>query len=243
MVVGTVHFHNPGADQVKVELDDVLSPARQKQIEALVASLARFKPTKIAIEHTPSREAKTLAEYRAYLDGNFELSRNEIHQVAFRLGKQLGLTRLYAIDHSQGLDFAGAMQFAMANGQQDQVAAFQRLTKRIESIFGEIYAKGTMAQIVAAQNDDMRADEGIALYQLLSRIGKDSLYPGADIASDWYKRNIRIYANILRIIESPNERVLVLIGGGHRPLLRQFLMQSPGYEFVPTLPYLDVSRR
>jgi len=49
---------------------------------------------------------------------------------------------------------------------------------------------------------------------------------------------MRIYANILRIIDSPNDRVLLLIGGGHRPLLRQMLTQTPGYEFVPTLPYL-----
>lgn len=237
MVVGTTHFANPGNDRAKTMMDDVLSPKRQAEIEAVVASLARFKPTKIAVEREPAQGERLNASYRAYLGGTYELTRNEIDQIALRLAKRLGHHEVYAIDHKMGLDFDGAMRFAMQNGQQDEVAKFGQTIQRIETYFNKLYASSTIAGILAAHNNDAQADEGIAVYQLLGRIGKDSVYAGADIASDWYKRNMRIYANLLRITR-PDDRVLVLIGSGHRPLLRQFLLQTPGVEFVPTSPYL-----
>jgi hypothetical protein len=237
MIVGTVHLANPGADEVKSTLDDVLAPKRQAEIEKVVASLARYRPTRILVEREPGQQERINANYRAWLAGTYQLTRNEIDQIAFRLAKQMGHTGLYAIDHRMGLDFEGAMRFAAQNGQQDEVARFGATIRRIEAYFNKLYATGTIGEILAVQNNDAQADEGVAMYQLMSRIGRDTSYAGADIAADWYRRNIRIYANILRVVE-PGDRVLVLIGGGHRPLLRQFFIQSPGYEFVPTLPYL-----
>src|SRR5262245_63040069 len=57
MILGTYHFANPGLDYVKSDLDDHLSEKRQKQIAEVVELLAKFKPTKIAIEAAP--EAKS----------------------------------------------------------------------------------------------------------------------------------------------------------------------------------------
>ena len=237
MVVGTVHLANPGADAVKSALDDVLAPKRQREIEAVVGSLARYRPTKILVEREPRVQPRLDSTYRAYVAGSYQLTRNEVDQVAFRLAKQMGHAGVWAIDHQMGLAFDKAMEFAARNGQQDEVARFGATIQKIEAYFNRLYATGTIAEILAVQNSDAQADDGVAMYQLMSRIGKDTSYVGADIAADWYRRNIRIYANILRLIE-PGDRVLVLIGGGHRPLLRQFFLQSPGYEFVPTLPYL-----
>ncbi|MEO1047732.1 MAG: hypothetical protein AAFW59_05330, partial [Pseudomonadota bacterium] len=47
MVLGLYHFDNPGADMVNSKVDDMLTPNRQREIEALVESLASWKPTKI----------------------------------------------------------------------------------------------------------------------------------------------------------------------------------------------------
>lgn len=237
MVVGTVHFDNPGLDAAKNTLDDVLSPQRQREIEALVDALARFRPTKIAVEREPRRAEALNARYRAWLAGTDTLGRNEIDQVGFRLAKRFGHAGIHAIDHHLPLDIGGALAWAARNGQQDQVEAFGAFVKRLEAWTERVYATETMTGIVAAQNDDARADDGVALYQLMSRIGRDSVYAGADVAADWYERNLRMYANILRVVE-PNDRVLVLVGGGHRPLLRQMLLQTPGIEFVPTMKYL-----
>ncbi len=239
MVLGTVHLDNPGADVVKARIDDVLAEKRQREIEAVVTGLARFAPTKIAIEVTPAYESRVNDEYRAYLAGSFQLTRDEIHQVGFRLAKALGHSRLYAVDHKLDLDFQTALEFAAEHGQKAELEWFGSVMQKIERYFTDLYARGTVAEILAAQNDDASADDGVALYQLMSRIGMDDSYAGADVAADGYKRNLRIYTNVLRLIDSPADRVLVVIGGGHRPLLRQFFLQSPGYELVATLPYLQ----
>ena len=39
--------------------------------------------------------------------------------------------------------------------------------------------------------------------------------------AQWYQRNIRIYHNIVHLIDSPNERILVIYGAGHLGWLRQ----------------------
>lgn len=53
LFLGTYHFANPGLDVVKAEVDDVLAPGRQAEIEAVVHGLAGFRPTRIAVEARP----------------------------------------------------------------------------------------------------------------------------------------------------------------------------------------------
>jgi hypothetical protein len=58
-------------------------------------------------------------------------------------------------------------------------------------------------------------------------------YRGADLISFWwYNRNLRIFRNIQRITEGPEDRILVIIGNGHAAILRQLIEMSPEYEFV-----------
>jgi hypothetical protein len=70
------------------------------------------------------------------------------------------------------------------------------------------------------------------------RVGKDSDYAGTDLVSDWYARNLKIYANLTRIAESPNDRILVLYGAGHLKLLQQFVKDSGEYDLELLDKYL-----
>jgi hypothetical protein len=45
----------------------------------------------------------------------------------------------------------------------------------------------------------------------MATVGSAKNYVGADVVSDWYKRNLKIYANLSRIAE-PNDRILLIIG-------------------------------
>lgn len=51
---------------------------------------------------------------------------------------------------------------------------------------------------------------------------------GADLVSDWFRRNMRIYTNIVRLIDSAEERILVIYGAGHLEWLRYALGSNPG---------------
>ena len=64
------------------------------------------------------------------------------------------------------------------------------------------------------------------------------IYQGADLLTNWYKRNIRIFTNLNRIIESPTDRVLLIIGSGHSKILRDFAIDSPKTCLVDANIYL-----
>ncbi|MGE0554702.1 MAG: DUF5694 domain-containing protein [Gemmatimonadales bacterium] len=53
----------------------------------------------------------------------------------------------------------------------------------------------------------------------------------------WYERNIRIFANLRRSTE-PGDRVLVIFGAGHAPILCELLAADPGLTLVDLLEFL-----
>jgi hypothetical protein len=67
---------------------------------------------------------------------------------------------------------------------------------------------------------------------------KVAIYERADQVSNWYKRELRIFANINRITEFPNDRVLVLIGSGHLKIQRDFALDAPQFCLIDAEPYL-----
>ena len=55
--------------------------------------------------------------------------------------------------------------------------------------------------------------------------------------SKWHKRNIRIFANLARIAE-PGDRIIVIFGSGHSPLLRYFVESHAQMKLVEPNDYL-----
>ena len=74
-----------------------------------------------------------------------------------------------------------------------------------------------------------RASHG--LYLGLLQVGAGADYAGADLVAAWYRRNLAIFANLVRIA-APGDRILVVFGSGHEPLLRQLVEQTPGFQAV-----------
>ncbi len=67
-------------------------------------------------------------------------------------------------------------------------------------------------------------------------------YAGADMVAIWFQRNLRIFANLTRVADSPNDRIFVVYGAGHVPLLRDFVTDHPDYCVEDPLRYLPASR-
>jgi hypothetical protein len=70
-------------------------------------------------------------------------------------------------------------------------------------------------------NADARAARDMASYFAIVPFADPDDYAGPDLLAAWYQRNIRIYSNIVKLVESPRERILVIYGAGHLAWLRQ----------------------
>ena len=227
VVLGTYHMSNPGLDLINVKADDVLAEKRQREIADIAARLARFRPTKVAVEIPWGRDSTSNALYQRYLAGSHTLDRTEMQQLGFRVARAAGLPRVYGIDHRLGVNMAPVIVWALMNGQPELAAAAQAMTTRLVAEADSMMRHATVGEILAALNSS-RADSAHSIYLAALRVGTDTSYVGADVTARWFERNLKIAANVLRTIDSPDDRVLVIIGAAHGPILRDLLGQVPG---------------
>jgi len=237
LVVGSYHMSNPGLDPINVRADDVLSAKRQREIEEVATRLARFRPTKVAIEIPWGRDSTSNAIYQRYLAGSHTPDRTEMQQLGFRVAKAAGLARLHGVDYRLDVNLAGVMVAALMGGQPALAAAVQGMTSRLVAEADSMMRNATVGDILVALNS-ARADSAHGIYMAALRVGTDTTYTGATMTARWYERNLKIASNVLRTIDSPSDRVLVIIGAAHGPVLRELLERVPGVTVVAPGTYL-----
>lgn len=244
LILGTFHFKDAGLDGYKPEVDiDIMSEERQAELAELHARLAAFAPTKILIEVDYDRNDEFNERYSAYLAGDYELGPNEIYQVGFRLAKRMGHQRLYAVD-ADGRQYPDLPEDPEAYAEQHGQSAMLKgpWAERYMALYqAEDHAKAgrSLIETLLYTNDPERIRIGHGHYVLRSiGLGDEAEYPGADrISGWWYNRNLRIFANIVRFTE-PGDRLLLLIGSGHVPIIRHAADASPEYSLVEVSTYL-----
>lgn len=237
LVLGTYHFANPNLDYVKTDVDDHLSEKRQKEIQEVVDLLAQFKPTKIALEF-PAGDDRLQSRYEGYLRGEHALRVNESEQIGFRLAKELGHEKVYAVDHKLDMDVGAVIAAAQQGGDRKFLETFQNAMAMIQDV-QKRQSTQTVRENLAEMNDPGHLELGRDLYLQLSRVrGGEGGYIGADVLSDWDRRNFRIFANLVGIVDSPEDRVLAIFGSSHVPNLRELVESSPDLELVEAGDYL-----
>jgi hypothetical protein len=86
-------------------------------------------------------------------------------------------------------------------------------------------------------NDPAMIRGGNAFYRTMLTIGGGSEQPGAELLTQWYRRNFLICANLVQRAK-PGDHVVVFFGSGHSFLLRQCVSEMPGYKLVEANDYL-----
>ena len=256
IILGSSHLANPGADVYNTEMDDVLAPKRQAELQQLVEQLARFKPTKIAVEIDARSDAELQAEYDAYLDGNLQLKRHEIHQVAFRLAKQMGHPKVYCVGYfgteraprlpesKIDWDLMDRYKFAETHNQEHFLRPPPIEGKITRDKDGTTWIEPKKYESIIEMCIRLNEPEGrLADHQAYlrsARIGLGDQYPGANwVAHSWYARNLKICINLTRITESADDRILLIIGAGHVFLIQQFFENLGDYVVESPLDYLS----
>ncbi|MGH9880507.1 MAG: DUF5694 domain-containing protein [Pyrinomonadaceae bacterium] len=236
LVLGVFHMANPGRDMFNLQVDDVLAPKRQRELSELAEILKKFQPTKIALE-APAGSEKVRKQYEDYLAGNYLLTRNETDQIGFRLAKDLEHKQVYGIDIDGDFPFEAIMQFAKKNGKEETLnRLISQVPKEIEAMSG-VLSKGTISDLLRYINADEHVKRDHQFYMSLAQFAGKGEYPGPDLLAAWYQRNIRIYSNLRGIIDSPDDRVLVIYGSGHLFWLQRDVFDSPDLELVRLSDY------
>jgi hypothetical protein len=241
VVLGTYHMGTPGNNIVNGKVDDVTSPERQKQMEELVERLKKFKPTKIVVECDLEDDAKTQSIYNRYLSGNYQLSKNETNQIGFRLAKESGLRKVYCVDWSGFWDDPSINyeKYASKDAELDGFlkGVYRKLKREVDAEHEKLFKLPVIEQLVFL-NQPERIEKDHKIYFDLMRIGRGEQYTGANYVSWWFRRNLTILDNIVRLTDSMNDRILVIYGYGHLKLLTQFARESGFYNVESPLSYL-----
>ncbi len=242
MILGTYHMDNPGLDAINTNADDVLLPKRQSEIAELVEKLARFNPTKIVIEAPFSGKASWDNAYKKYVAGELKLGRNEIYQIGFRLAKRLNHQTVYPVDYPMLMSGLKYDEVDFSKSKPNPPSASNETKAPLPELSEEdkLLRRSTVTEIHRYMNNEEKLIKSHGENYLLNIAPDDkvAIYERADQVSNWYKRELRIFANINRVTEFPNDRVLVLIGSGHLKIQRDFALDAPQFCLIDAEPYL-----
>ncbi|GJM34347.1 MAG: hypothetical protein DHS20C18_33480 [Saprospiraceae bacterium] len=240
LLLGSYHMSNPGLDMFNMESDDVQAPKRQKEIQAVVDRLALWRPTKVAVE-APYGDSATIARYQDYLRGKITLRNSEEEQIGFRLAKQLGHKTIYPIDVRLMLNDDGISEIVGSNPEKygPYMANLEIIGKSAMAVMSKWLKEGTIGSMLYNMNDPFLNEVSHAFYfQAFVPIVKDDNYAGTNMVNDWYNRNLRIFSNLHQINDRPDDRIFIVYGAGHVPLLQQFAEDSPYFRVDQVQDYL-----
>lgn len=240
MLLGLFHFDNPGLDAVKYTPLDVTQPAPQAYLANLAERLARFAPTKVILEYPDSSDATINGRYSDFREGRFELPRNEIYQIGFRVARLARLGRVHGFDVQAPA--AEEKLWGYLEQVPDDNAKLMALIEAESRRLQQMHQARTLGDILAASNTDEEDRRNKGFYMLLNPVGAhQGLFHGADASANWWHRNLRMYAVIQRHA-APGERVLVVAGSGHTAILRELLRADSERQEEPVLGYLRGKR-
>jgi hypothetical protein len=249
-LVGTFHFDGATGDVYKTVREDMKTPENQRELDDLVQRLAKASPDRVFVEWTPDRQGYVDTTYQLYLHDQFELGNNEVYQVGYRLGKLLKQERIYCADAGGEFDYDSLVAYSERHHQSDILSDLNHpkdsiaklISARISAIYSYYQSPGghTLTDIILSNNTPEVIASGADLYNLVyARIGQGNEYPGADLGSDFYKRNMRIYSNILRQIDFAHDKAILLyIGSGHISFLKEIFASSLLFEVEDIVPVL-----
>ena len=244
MVLGSYHFGNPGRDKVNAHVDDVTTPQRQRELEALADAIAEFEPTRVMVEAQRPGPTYDVTDFATFSPKMLKTDRDETTQIGYRIAARAGLRSVQGIDEQPGkgepdyfpIDRVEA--YAKAHGQQAYLDAAFATVQASAKKFEAGQATTSIPRMLIRYNDPSTPMGGQDSYYSLLRLGDGNEQPGADLNAMWYLRNAKIFAKLINVAK-PGDRILVVYGAGHGYWLRHFASTTPGYSSIDVRPYLE----
>lgn len=257
LLLGTFHFATSADYYKPSEMVDIMAHERQAEVQELTELLAIYRPTRIVLEQRLEVEERLNQQYREYRAGEFALKANEIYQIGFRLAAALEHERVYCMDewgrmydswdHLLAYIVKGLGLPERERTEEEQVSLWEEIRgKALCERYRRLYQHDEQHRLTHTLREHLlylngeeriRADAGSYLFWQRAEAGDYTL---ADhISGWWYNRNLRMFSNIRRIPVTPDDRVLVIVGAAHVPILRHAFQCSPEYELAEVATYLS----
>lgn len=233
-------FHMGYTNDGRTTEFDERNKENQKKVHTIAEMLAVFKPTVIIVEKVPEYNEQLQNEYKNYLstpDMFFE-SPGEVELLAYELGRLSGTKKIFGIDHKMGYnwrvghDIENAIDSIWYNQFfENPMQYYPEVNVNEDSL--------SLLDKLKLTNHDAFLDYLITVNaDMLTHAGTEEGFEGADEASKFYQRNLRMYSNLNRIQLKEDDRVFILMGASHTAFFRDFMSRSPKYEMVNTFEYL-----
>ena len=233
MVLGT--FHMLAQNDVNNFQPSDRIAEHKSEIAQLVDALAKFNPTKIAVECEKIYQDALDDTYKSYLLSGSD-SPDEITQIAFRLAKLLGLENVNAIDWME----RGAAERCCGDVLEYLYANQPELSCEIDALKTPVVDldKETLYDAFLRLNSKKSVNDTLAHYMNYARIGSEEYY-GNGWLIWWYQRNLNIFTNVSALSEGANdERILLIIGAAHKGILEQFFQNSLAFDVIDVSSFL-----
>lgn len=257
MLLGSTHFGQEGMYKNSPNAD-LFSPKRQAEVAEVNERLRRFNPDLILIEREPEEQPTVDSLYALFKANRLKLSdlaygRSEQYQFAFTLGKQLNLDRIYGVDFYNGTStrilsegrnidvYLQALgQFSAKGREVDaqfkadslSVNEYLRILNSSE-ILDLTYRTLFVAPARVRDGHFTKPDASIDTTRV------DSRYIGAEFSAHLYRRELKIYSNIVTTqLARRKSRILVVMGQRHAAVLTRIFADDPEFQVVPVGSYL-----
>lgn len=235
LVLGTHHFD-----------ESVLKPENQYSLFKLNTLLAMFKPTKVVVEWVPKDFELANSNYHKFLNDSTLIKDryNEVFQIGFRLSKMMGHDSIYLFDDKteyigslKDFTFEGFATYAETNDK----GFYDKYEKEINEKFTfnqQLLKNQDLATEIILRNSPRAQKfnaERMHSYEVRAGIQKEWL--GPDWLGRWYRRNVRMAANVLKI-NKPNDRILIIVGDNHKWTLDQLFEDMPDFRLISSWNFL-----
>ncbi|RYZ00767.1 MAG: hypothetical protein EOO11_00355 [Chitinophagaceae bacterium] len=237
---------------------DVLTPKRQQELEALTKRVARYCPDMIMVEVLPQEQPLIDSLYALYVSGRVKPEdlpggRSEVYQLAFRMGKALGLPRIHCVnapggtsqgilDNGTGIEGYRAEGAALRARVNEKYAALRKDSLSLRDYYRFLNRPETVQQVYHLRymaparvthgrftNPDAMVDTAFV----------NPAYIGAELTSVFRNRDYKIYSNIVtQHAHAGGKRLLLIIGVAHIGSLQSIFRDDPGYRLMNVRKYL-----
>ena len=250
LLIGTFHFNNPGADVAKTKSFDILNEKSQNELEDLAAKIYEYKPDQIFVEWDYEQQPVLDSLYTLYLNDSHFIKenkdpfyqKNEIFQLAFRCARKLGMKNLVAMDYrNTEFPFDSLMTVISKNNQTDIQKRILGSIEKFTVDFDNMIESGSSLTdlLLYINTPELRIKSNDLHSRIPLLAGEKENFIGPYLAAEWYRRNLYMWSLIQKQTSGEDDRIMVLVGGGHAAMFESFIADDPQWTILELSSLLE----